>query len=77
MGLYVQLFKEITMKQTHIYRLPDILKVTGLSSSTIWRLEKANQFPRRFKISPGAVGWRSHEINAWIDQKVEVSGDGQ
>jgi predicted DNA-binding transcriptional regulator AlpA len=30
---------------------------------------KAGQFPKSFKISPGAVGWDFHEIQEWIEAR--------
>lgn len=48
-------------------RLPDVIKVTGLSGSTIWRREGAGEFPRRRRVGPNAVAWRSDEVQAWIE----------
>lgn len=44
----------------------------GLSLSTIWRMEKAGLFPRRRKLSPGAVGWLESEINEWLQSRKAV-----
>ena len=30
-----------------LIRKPDVEEITGYSSTTIWRLEKAGKFPRR------------------------------
>jgi len=49
----------------------EIKALTGLSRSTRWRLEHAGQFPRRCRISPGAVAWRESEIAAWIEDRAE------
>ena len=52
-----------------IMRLPDVVEATGKSPTTIWRDEKAGKFPRRRRIGPNAVGWRSDEIRDWIDSR--------
>jgi prophage regulatory protein len=39
---------------------------TGLSRSTIWRLERRGEFPRHRRISPNAVGWLEVEIQDWM-----------
>jgi prophage regulatory protein len=39
---------------------------TGLSRSTIWRLEQADRFPARRKISARAVAWLESEVERWI-----------
>ena len=39
---------------------------TGLSRSTIWRLERQGAFPKHRRISTNAVGWLEQEINEWV-----------
>lgn len=51
-----------------IVREPECLKMTGLSQTTIWRLEKLGNFPKRHKLTKYAVGWRESEIAQWINQ---------
>lgn len=40
--------------------------LTGLSRDQIWKLEKLDLFPKRLRLSPLRVGWRTDEIRAWI-----------
>ena len=47
-------------------RQPEVLVLTGLSQSTIRRLEIAGEFPRRKKLSIRAVGWSRSEVLAWL-----------
>lgn len=49
-----------------LLRLPDVRRATSLGKSTIYRLEKAGQFPQKIAITQGSVGWRLSDINAWI-----------
>lgn len=42
---------------------------TGLSRSTIWRLERRGEFPLHRRISSNAVGWLEAEVNAWMITK--------
>jgi prophage regulatory protein len=39
---------------------------TGLSRSTIWRLERQGVFPKHRRISPNAVAWLEQEVNEWV-----------
>jgi len=39
---------------------------TGLSRSTIWRLERRGEFPKHRRISVNAVGWLEQEIDEWM-----------
>lgn len=51
---------------SRLIRKSEILKITGLSYSTIWRLEKAGQFPKRRKVGSYSVAWLESEIKEWI-----------
>ena len=42
-----------------------LMKYTGLSYSTIYKLEEANLFPKRRQLSPGRVGWCRLEVDEW------------
>ena len=42
---------------------------TGLSRTTIWRLERKGVFPRHRQISANAVAWREDEVEAWIESR--------
>lgn len=52
-----------------ILRPAEVVRLTGLSLSTIKRLEKRMQFPLRVKLSLKAVGWKSSDIQSWIESK--------
>ena len=55
--------------EVRILKQPETSRVTGLSRSSIYRLEALGQFPLRVKLSEAASGWRSDEIAAWIDSR--------
>ncbi len=55
-----------------IIRLPRVLEATGLSRTTIWRLESRGDFPRRRRLGPQAVGWLLHEVEEWIATRAPV-----
>jgi prophage regulatory protein len=46
-------------------RFPAVRARTGLSRSTIWRLEQQGLFPRRRRISHRAVAWAADEVENW------------
>ncbi len=55
-----------------ILRRADVCKVTGLSYSTIWRLEAAGQFPGRVQLAANSVGWHAAEVDAWLGNRARV-----
>jgi prophage regulatory protein len=52
-----------------IIREPECRRLSGLSRSTRWRLERAGKFPQRRQISDNAVGWFKSELLAWLASK--------
>lgn len=54
-----------------LVRFPVVRHRTGLSRSTIWRLERQGAFPKHRQISANVVAWVEHEITAWIRAKTE------
>ena len=57
-----------------ISRLPDAKARTGLSRSTIYKLEAEGKFPKRIKLGERAVGWRTSDIDAWIESRTSAAG---
>ena len=50
-----------------IIRTKELLEITGLSRTTIWRMEKAGTFPKRVNLGEASVGWRYSEVSEWIE----------
>lgn len=61
-------------ENSNIARPRDLPYLTGLSRTTIWRLERAGEFPRRIRLSAGAVGYRMADIQAWLDSRKTIGG---
>jgi len=47
-------------------RAADLPAVTGLSTATLWRLERRGEFPGRRRVSPRCVGWLASEVEEWL-----------
>ncbi len=54
--------------------LKEVCNRTGLSKVSIWRLEREGNFPKRRQISPGRVGWLNSDINNWIEELPQATG---
>ena len=52
-----------------ILKQPEVSRRTGLSRSSIYRLEASGEFPSRVKLSESASGWLSDEVQAWIESR--------
>ena len=49
-----------------VVRRGDLQRLTGLSKSTLARLEQTGQFPARIRLSCNRVGWRRADIETWV-----------
>lgn len=48
-----------------VARLPEVEQVSGLSRSSIYRLESTGDFPKRVKLGQRAVGWPREAVHKW------------
>lgn len=55
-----------------ILRVQQVQDRTGLSRTTIWRLEQRNQFPKHCRISARAIGWREADVTRWIEERPDA-----
>jgi prophage regulatory protein len=53
-----------------LLRFSAVRERTGLSRSTIWRLERDGDFPKHRRISANAVAWVEAEVMNWIHSKI-------
>jgi len=51
------------------YSKEKLLDVVPLSESTINRLEKKGEFPKRFYITDGRCAWNADEVERWLDER--------
>jgi prophage regulatory protein len=58
-------------------RRPQVIEMTGLDYSTIYRGFKAGTFPQPIQLGLKAIGWRKSAITHWLDarQRPSVEGD--
>ena len=58
-----------------IYRLPDVMNMTGLSRSSIYLRISTNEFPKPVKLGRRAVGWSEDAILAWQAKMMEAQDE--
>ena len=55
-----------------IIRTPEVMEVTGLSKTTIWRRVRSGDFPVPVKLGrpdSRSIGWKLEEVEEWIDSR--------
>ncbi len=55
-----------------VLRIQAVQNMTGLSRTTIWRREKAQEFPARITLGGSSVGWKLTEVQRWIETNATV-----
>ncbi|MBK8990901.1 MAG: AlpA family transcriptional regulator [Gammaproteobacteria bacterium] len=53
-----------------LLRLAEVRKLTGLSSSSVYRMAKMGTLPRPLKISSRSSAWVESEIRGWIASRI-------
>jgi prophage regulatory protein len=53
-----------------LLRFKDVQRKTGLSRTTIWRLERDGNFPKHISISARATGWSANAVEGWIAERL-------
>ena len=56
-----------------ILRLPEVLRITGLSRASIYRLVRSSTFPPSVKLTARTIGWYSTDIETWIAARAATS----
>jgi len=59
--------------ESALLRLPDVQRLSGLSKSSIYRLESEGRFPARVRLSQRCTAWRADELAAWLDARPRAS----
>jgi len=52
-----------------LIRLPEVLYLTGLSRSALYRHEAAGNSLGRVKLGPRAAAWKLDEVQNWIESR--------
>ena len=58
-----------------MYRLPEVMDMTGLSRSSIYLRVSTNEFPKPVKIGRRAIGWPEDSIIAWQAKMMEAQDE--
>lgn len=63
--------------EQQILREKEVIKVVGLSRTSIWRKERLGSFPRRVKLGAGgrAIGWLRSDVEAWLQELKRTEDD--
>ena len=57
------------LESRQLARRKDILKLTGLSKSTLYRLELSGDFPKAFRLTDRCVAYKLSDVYRWMEGK--------
>ena len=57
-----------------ILRRPEVERVTGVKTSTLYEWMSKGSFPRPVRLGQRAVGWRKEDIDNWLDTRRQTLG---
>jgi len=55
--------------QSTVFRIKQVMDVTGLGRSTIYLWISEGKFPKQRKLGERAVGWISDEVFQWLSER--------
>lgn len=59
------------MTNRRVLRVKTVLDLTGVSRATLYRLIRAQQFPKPIALTGvRAVGWDSQAVESWIESRI-------
>ena len=58
--------------ERRIIRRPEYQRISGLSRTQLWRLERAGRLPCRLKLGPNSCGWWLDEVLAALEKLPRV-----
>lgn len=56
-----------------LLKIDEVKKLVGIGKSMIYRLERQDRFPKRYKPGGYASRWSRREVMVWRDQQRSVS----
>ena len=57
------------IQHQRVLSVKEVCQRIGLSKATVYRLQKAGEFPRPVCLSAGRVGWRENAVDQWIRER--------
>ena len=60
------------LKRSRLMRLPEVVQLTGVSRSTIYRWMENGEFPRQISLGANTVAWLESDVEDWIHRRMST-----
>ncbi len=64
-------------KRDRFIRIAEVIKIVGLSQSTIYSMVKRGEFPRQVAVTSRLVGWPESAVLQWVQDRIAKSNPAQ
>ncbi|MBL4909365.1 MAG: AlpA family transcriptional regulator [Alteromonadaceae bacterium] len=54
-----------------LIRLKEVINLTGLGRSSIYKFMSENKFPQSISLGERAIAWQEGEIEEWLQDKID------
>lgn len=59
-----------------VVRVPEVLRITGMSRTTLWRRCRDGGFPQPVRLPGSAIiGWRAGDVRRWLASLADADLD--
>jgi len=58
------------LTRSRLMRLPEVVQMTGVSRSTIYRWMENGEFPRQISLGANTVAWLVSDVEDWIHRRI-------
>ena len=59
------------MSEIKLYRMIEVVRITGLRPSTVYKQIREGRFPKPVKITSRTSAWTNTSIDEWIEEKLD------
>ena len=59
-----------TIAEGRLLRKGEVIAITGLSETTLWRREQEGRFPARVRVTQRMTSWYASDVYAWLADPV-------
>lgn len=60
------------MNEVEMIKLPEVRRITGLGTTSIYNKMARGEFPRQVKLSIHDVVWVKSEVVAWVNELIKL-----
>ncbi len=62
------------LRRDRVLPLNEVMHLTGLSKSTLYKLSNEGAFPRQVQLTTRRVGWVESQVLGWIQSRIATDG---